>query len=315
MFQILHDTRIPFMRYRRHAYIFSIVVMVLGGIALAMRGGFNLGVDFAGGRVIELRFSQPVGADEVRAACGRIGLRGAEIQESGVGQSEGRDYIVRLPAETERLATEESPAEPITRDLAQSRPGLTSETLREELVGPRVGKELRGKATVAVLIALLGILVYIGLRYEFTFALGGVAALAHDVIVTLLILNALGKELTISTVAALLTIGGYSINDTVVVFDRIREQSRLLTKRSLPDVIDTAVNVTLSRTLITSATTIYAIAALFFLGGEVIHDFALAMLIGVGFGTYSSVYVASALACELGLRRERIQREKAAQAA
>ncbi len=315
MFQILKDTRIPFMRYRRYAYIFSIAVMVLGGIALALRGGFNLGVDFAGGRVVELRFSEVVGADEVRAACGRAGLRGAEIQESGAGASEGRDYLVRLPAESERLATDVSPSGPIIREVAQSRPGVTAETLREELVGPRVGRELRGKATIAVLVALLGILVYIGLRYEFTFALGGVAALAHDVIVTLLVLNALGKELTISTIAALLTIGGYSINDTVVVFDRIREQSRLMQKRNLQEVIDTAVNVTLSRTLITSATTIYAVAALFFLGGEVIHDFALAMLIGVGFGTYSSVYVGSALALDLGLRRERIQREKAVQAA
>jgi preprotein translocase subunit SecF len=162
---------------------------------------------------------------------------------------------------------------------------------------------------------LIGILIYIGARYDFTFALGGVLALAHNVVVTLLMFSIFNKEVTLTTVAALLTIGGYSINDTVVIFDRIREELRLRQKGNLAEIINYSVNQTLSRTLITSAGVFYTIAALLFLGGEVIHDFAFAMLMGVAFGTYASIYIGSALALELGLRRERVQREKAAAAA
>jgi preprotein translocase subunit SecF len=219
--------------------------------------------------------------------------------------------MIRLPAETERVATDQGPARAILNRIQQEKPGLTGELLREEVVGPKVGKELRGKATLAVLLALVGILLYVGWRYEFSFALGGVVALAHDVIVALLFLAVFNKEITIQIIAALLTIAGYSINDTVVVFDRIREQSKIGGKRSLEDTINTAVNHTLSRTLITTATVLYAVAALFYLGGEVIHDFAFCMSIGVGFGTYSSVYVASALALELGNSRDRRARLKA----
>jgi preprotein translocase SecF subunit len=302
MFQIVHNTRIPFMKYRRYAYGFSLVVILIGVASLLAHGGkFRLGVDFSGGRLIEYRFDHPVTAAELRTTVEHLGLRDAEIQEAGTG---GLDFLVRLPVAEEKLATEKSPSDAILAQLQQEKPGLKGEIRREEVVGPRVGKELRGKALIAVLISLIGILIYVGVRYEFTYALGGVLSLAHDVLITLLMFSVFNKEITIPIIAALLTIGGYSINDTVVVFDRIREQSRLLQKRSLSDVMDISVNQTLSRTLITSATTFYAVVALFALGGEVIHDFSFAMLIGIGFGSYSSIYVASALALEIAQRRQ-----------
>jgi preprotein translocase subunit SecF len=301
MFQIVKDTQIPFMKYRRWAYGFSALVLMVGFVSLALHGfKFRMGVDFTGGRVIEYRFSQPVTADYLRRVTEEMGIKNAEIQEMGTG---GSDFLVRLPAEEERLASEKSPAEAIRNRAIADKPGVQIEVRREDLVGPRVGRELQGKAFLAVLIALVGILLYVGFRYEFTYALGGVLSLAHDVLLVLLMCSVFDKEISISVIAALLTVGGYSINDTVVVFDRIREQSRLLQRRSLHEIMDTSVNQTLSRTMITAATVFYTTVALFFLGGPVIHDFAFAMLWGVGFGCYSSVYVASALALEIANRR------------
>jgi preprotein translocase subunit SecF len=308
MFQILVGTQIPFMKYRRYWYGFSLAVMLAGLVGLAVHGGLRMGVDFTGGRLIELRFNQRITAEELRHGVDGAGIRGAEVQESG---NTGMDFMIRLPAETEKIASQRGPTGAILDQVQQQRPGLTGELLREEVVGPKVGKELRGKATLAVLLALVGILLYVAYRYEFSYALGGVIALAHDVVVALLMIALFHKEVTIQIIAALLTIAGYSINDTVVVFDRIREQSRVGGKRTLEETINAAVNATLSRTLMTTATVLITVAALFWLGGEVIHDFAFCMFIGVGFGTYSSVYVASALALELGNSRDRRARFKA----
>jgi preprotein translocase subunit SecF len=309
MFQILVGTHIPFMKYRRYMYAFSIAAMLIGVIGFAVRGGFRMGVDFTGGRLIELRFNERISAEELRRGVDQAGIRGAEVQESG---ETGMDFLIRLPAETEKIASERGPTGAILDRLQQNKSGLKGELLREEVVGPKVGKELRGKATLAVILALVGILLYVAYRYEFAYALGGVLSLAHDVVIALLMLAVFNKEITIQIIAALLTIAGYSINDTVVVFDRIRETSRMGGKRTLEETINTAVNSTLSRTLMTTATVLITVAALFWLGGEVIHDFAFCMFIGVGFGTYSSVYVASALALELGNSRDRRARMRAA---
>jgi preprotein translocase subunit SecF len=302
MLEIVRDTRIPFMKYRRYAYAFSLAVLLVGVISLISKGGkFKLGVDFAGGRLIEYRFNQPLTADFLRATTDQLGLREAEIQAVGTGDN---DFLIRLPVNEAQSAAEHGISKLILDKLRQEKPGLEGDLRKEEVVGPRVGRELRGKAFLAVLVSLVAILIYVGIRYEFTYALGGVLSLAHDVLITLLMFSVFNKEITIPIVAALLTIGGYSINDTVVVFDRIREQSRLLQKRSLIDIMDLSVNQTLSRTMITSATVFYVTAGLFFLGGEVIHDFAFAMLFGIGFGSYSSVYIASALALEIAQRRQ-----------
>ena len=190
--------------------------------------------------------------------------------------------------------------------------GVTVELRRTEQVGPKVGKELRQKAVWAVIGSLGGILLYVGIRYQFKFALGAVLALFHDVFVTLGVLCFTGREVSLTVVAALLTIAGYSINDTIVVFDRIRERSKALRKEKHSRVMDIAVNETLSRTVITSLTVFLTALALFIWGGEVLRDFSFAMLVGVGFGTYSSVYVASALALDvwIGLdRRKGVQAE------
>src|SRR5512140_1676995 len=233
MLEIVHNTRIPFMKYRKWGYGFSLAVMAIGFASLIMHGGkFKLGVDFAGGRIIEYRFNQPVTADHLRQVTDALSLKDAEIQESGTG---GLDFLVRLPVEEEQSTSQVGPSQRILERLEQESPGLKGELRKEEVVGPRVGRELRGKAFLAVVVSLIAILIYVGIRYEFTYALGGVLALAHDVLITLLMFSIFNKEITIPIIAALLTIGGYSINDTVVVFDRIREQSRLLQKRSLSD--------------------------------------------------------------------------------
>jgi preprotein translocase SecF subunit len=214
-----------------------------------------------------------------------------------------------------RLKTNTGQADPFPaiQQAIQSRfPGTTVELRRTESVGPKVGNELRQKAIWAVLGSLGGILLYVGIRYEFKFAFGAVVAIFHDVIVTLGLLCFTGREVSLTVIAALLTIAGYSINDTIVVFDRIRERSKALRKEKHSRVMDIAVNETLSRTVITSLTVFMTALALFIWGGEVLRDFSFAMLVGVGFGTYSSVYVASALALDLWIfldRRKGIQAE------
>jgi preprotein translocase SecF subunit len=213
------------------------------------------------------------------------------------------------------MAGEAAPSERILQAAQTAIPGLEGDLLREEVVGPRVGRELRGKAVTAVLIALLGIMIYVGIRYEFKFALGGVAALSHDVLIVLAFLSFMNKEITIPVIAALLTVGGYSINDTIVVFDRIRERTKGLARPADAQIFDLSINQTLSRTIITALTLIFTIEALLFMGGQVIHDFAFAMLVGVAIGTYSSIYVASAISLELTLAAERRRVARQAQAA
>ncbi|MDM7916990.1 MAG: protein translocase subunit SecF [Candidatus Eisenbacteria bacterium] len=301
MLQVLHGARVPFMQNRKYAYVFSLAIILAGAISVIAHGGFRMGVDFAGGTLIEFRFDRALEADALRSSLANAGWSDAEIQSS----EGGKDFLIRIPTGEERQAGEKAPSEKMAEAIQADFPGIKSDLLREEVVGPRVGKELRGKALWAVLLSLAGILIYVGVRYEFKFALGGVAALAHDTLVILSFISFTNKEITIPIIAALLTIGGYSINDTIVVFDRIRE--RLKGSGRAPDaaLFDLAINQTLGRTIITGLTVIFTIEALLFMGGRVIHDFAFAMLIGVGFGTYSSVFVASALALDMTLASER----------
>lgn len=276
---------------RKYAYAFSVILLVATVGNLVVQRGPKLGVDFTEGTVIEVRLTPREPADKVRSALDKAGIRQAEIQSVG---AEG-DYLFRF----QQAITKGDPFVSIKEAIQEEMPGTEVVLRRAETVGAKIGKELIGKATWAVLFALGGILIYVGLRYEFIFAVGAVISLFHDVIITLGIMTLLGKEFTLTVLAALLTIAGYSINDTIVVFDRIREQSRLLKRESLKDVIDLSVNQTLSRTILTSFTVILTVLALLVLGGEVIRDFAICMLIGVGFGTYSSTYVASALALDI----------------
>ena len=305
MLQILHGTNIPFMRYRRFTYFFSGALILATAVWLVLHGGPRYSVDFTGGSLVRVRLSRTIAADQVRSALDASGMRGFELQQlTGDQKSE---YMVRLQGEGAG-----DPFQQVKTALESKVQGLSVEFRGTEHVGPKVGGELRKKAIWAILWSLAGILVYVGWRYEFKFAFGAVVALFHDVFVTLGMLCFTGREVSLTVVAALLTIAGYSINDTIVVFDRIRERSRALRKEKHSRVMDIAVNETLSRTIITSLTVFLSAVALFVWGGEVLRDFSFAMLVGVGFGTYSSVYVASALALDIWIgldRRKGVQAE------
>jgi len=314
MIEILHGTNIHFMKYRKWAYLFSGLVLLVGFASLAMKGGPKAGIDFAGGQLLSLRFNQVVRADDLRHAADTAGLVGAEIQSL-----EGsNDALFRVAQhEGEGSATEKGPAVRIQEALQQQYPGITVEILRQEVVGPKVGHELRGKATLAVIFSVIAIMIYVALRFKrWEFGLGAAIALFHDILVTLGIFSILNKEIGLTVLAAFLTIAGYSINDTIVVFDRVRENVALKKKGNLPELMNLSINQTLSRTILTVFTVMLTAAAIYFLGGEVLHDFALAMLVGVGFGTYSSIYVASALALDLdNWRQKRVQARAAQRAA
>ena len=297
MLEILHGVNVDWMGRRHIAYIFSGLCVLTAIVSLVMHGGPRYGVDFTGGTLVEMRVTPPPPVDAVRSAVDRAGFVGAEIQQL---QEAGR-FLIRIGV-TEGAA---NPAPKVREAVMAAKPGATAEVIRVETVGPRVGNELRGAAINAVLLALGLILVYVAIRYDWRYSLGAVVALFHDVFIALGAVSITNREVTLTVVAALLTIAGFSINDTIVVFDRIRERKDKMRREPPEKVMNLAVNETLSRTIITSFTVFLTVAALFFLGGEVIHDFSFAMLVGVVFGTYSSVYVASGLALDTQLYLER----------
>jgi preprotein translocase subunit SecF len=294
MLQLLVGTNIPFMQYRRFAYVFSSIVLI-ATLAWFFAKGPRYSVDFTGGTLLQIRTSEVVHADKMRAALQGEGID-AELQQM-TGDSPN-EYLVRF-------RTEGDPVAVVQNAMAKHLPGVKMELRGNQTVGPKVGADLRQKAIMAILTSLGAILIYVGIRYEFKFALGGVAALFHDVLVTMGFLMFTGREVSLTVVAALLTIAGYSINDTIVVFDRIRERAKALRKEKHSRVMDIAVNETLSRTVITAFTVFLAALALFIWGGDVLRDFSFAMLVGVVFGTYSSVYVASAMALDIWIAIDR----------
>jgi preprotein translocase SecF subunit len=299
MLQMLIGTDIPFMKYRKISYLFSGSLVLATIVWLIVNSGPKYSVDFTGGTLLQVRATQPLPADQVRHALDAGGMRGVELQQmTGENRNE---FMIRAKQSQEGRDLFAS----VQRSIQSQFPGVTVELRRTEAVGPKVGNELRQKAIWAILSSLGAILLYVGFRYEFKFALGAVVALFHDVFVTLGMLCFTGREISLTVVAALLTIAGFSINDTIVVFDRIRERARALRKEKHSRVMDIAINETLSRTVITSLTVFLTALALFVWGGEVLRDFSFAMLVGVGFGTYSSVYVASALALDIWIRVDR----------
>jgi preprotein translocase SecF subunit len=307
MIQILHDTHINFMKYRRYFYMFSLAVMLATVAWLVAHGGPRWSVDFTGGTMLQVQTAKVVPADHVRRALDDAGYRGSEIQASG----DGTEFLIRMRIQDKN----KDPFIDMKKQLDTIEPGSNVQLRRVEAVGPKIGEELRSKALWAVLLSLGAILFYVGIRYEFKFALGAVIALFHDVYAALGVICFLDREVSLTVIAALLTLAGYSINDTIVVFDRIRERSKQLHKLSHEEMMNTAMNETLSRTIITSLTVFLATLALYLFGGEVINDFALCMLAGVVFGSYSSIYVASGLALDIWLwldRKKGITRAKAA---
>jgi preprotein translocase subunit SecF len=294
MLQLLIGTDIPFMRYRRFAYVFSSLI-VAAALAWFFIKGPRYGVDFTGGTLLQIRTSEVVHADKLRTALENEGIQAELQQMTGDNPNE---YLIRF-------RTSGDPVTLVKAAIAKHLPGVDVELRGNQTVGPKVGSDLRQKAIMAIITSLGAILLYVGIRYEFKFALGGVAALFHDVLVTMGFLMFTGREVSLTVVAALLTIAGYSINDTIVVFDRIRERAKALRKEKHSRVMDLAVNETLSRTVITAFTVFLAALALFIWGGDVLRDFSFAMLVGVVFGTYSSVYVASAMALDIWIALDR----------
>ncbi len=282
MFQFFKDTKIPFIKVRKFAYVFSLCVIVLGMTMFIHRGEKNYGLDFTGGTLFQLDFKEKTPIAEVRKALSEMGMGAASIQRFG----EENEIIVRA---TNMQADE------LINGLTKKFGETAFQIVRVEEVGPAVGKDLRTIAVKALAFAIIGILIYVGFRFEFRFATTAVIALLHDVLIALSMIALTKREISLPVVAAILTVVGYSINDTIVVFDRIREDKKLMRKSSLSEIIDVSINQTLSRTTLTSLTTLLVVLALFLFGGPVINDFAFVLLIGVTFGTYSSVFVAAPL--------------------
>lgn len=276
-------THFDFVGKMKIAVGISVALIIISILSIIWHGGLNFGIDFAGGTIIQVKFTKTAPADVLRKSFQGINIQDAIIQE--IGQDE---VIVRTN-------------QPMTKEL-QTKVGeaLTGQfgagnfdIRRIEFVGPKVGKDLTNKAILAIVFAWIGMLIYIAWRFEFRYALGAIIALIHDTIIVVGVLSLLNKEFTLTIVAALLTIIGYSINDTIVVFDRIRENRKKDLKRRLGEIINSSVNETLSRTILTSFTVVLVLVSLFFLGGPVIHDFAFALLVGIFVGTYSSIFIAS----------------------
>jgi preprotein translocase subunit SecF len=284
---IKSGTKIDFMGKRKAAFFMSVILIIAGIVSLIVHGGPNYGIDFAGGTLVQVRFSQPVNLDEIREGLKDAALEGT-IQRFG---AEGKgEYLIRLELGSDNQA---GFTDVINEALTKKFGTGTFEIRRTEMVGPKVGKDLRKKGLQAIIAALIGILIYISLRFKFRFAIGAVVALAHDVMITVGVFSLANKEFSLPVLAALLTIVGYSLNDTIVVYDRIRENMRRMRTEVYETVINRSINETLSRTILTSVTTLIVIVILFLMGGGVIHDFAFALLIGIIIGTYSSIFVAS----------------------
>ncbi len=290
MFQVFKNTNINFVGKRHLFFALSGVLVALGIVAVLRisQGKANLGIDFSGGAAIQLKFDQPIKIEEARAALEEGGVKGAELQEV---VSENKLLIRLKKQEVGQKTVMEQVQEALDKKMSGN--NFTVESSTE--IGPTVGQKLREDALLAIIISMIGIIIYIAFRFEFKFGIAATLATFHDVLAVLGIFFLLGKEINLLLVTALLTLAGYSLSDTVVVFDRIRENLRMRKKESFEELINRSINEVLSRTFITGVTTFLALMAIFFFGGEVIHDFTLAMILGLIVGTYSSWFIASPL--------------------
>ena len=299
MFELIKPgTNFDFVGYRFYAVTASFVVILLGVVSLWIRG-VNYGIDFAGGTLLHVRFAKPVEINDIREALESIAAKDVMVQDfGGAGKQEFIIRMVESDPELKRGLTEQ-----ISKALTERFQGKSDfEVLRVETVGPRVGKDLRQRAVWAVLAATVVMGIYIAIRFEPRFGVGAAVALLHDVMVAVTALSLSRMEFDLTTVAALLTIVGYSVNDTVIVSDRIRENMRKNRREPLASVMNRSINETLSRTILTGGTVLLVVLALYFLGGEIIHGFAFTLLIGVLVGTYSSIYVASPIVLYLDFK-------------
>jgi preprotein translocase SecF subunit len=296
--RFIKETHIDFMSKTGIAGLLSAFLIVFGVVSMVMNGGPKLSIDFKGGTLVAVNYTEPVDINEVRSSLDQVSIDGqtfdfskAEIKHFG----DESNVAVRLPSMDDEP---EQFSQKFVEKMAEAFPALVPDNKTEfilsiEKVGPKIGAELSGDAVMAIISALALILIYISIRFEFKYAVGAIAALTHDVMITLGIFSILGFEVSLAVIAAFLTIVGYSLNDTIVIFDRIRENVKGLKNATLSTVINESINQSLSRTVITSLTTFFVVLILFLVGGEVIHTFAFAMIVGVIVGTYSSIFVAS----------------------
>jgi preprotein translocase subunit SecF len=293
MIELFHNPNYDFIGKRRWAYLISAVFIAIGLVSMASRGGLRYDIDFAGGTLIQIRFAEPPAIERLRAALGRTGLGDSVIQEFG----DAREFIVRLPLTG---ATSEDVTRRVQQALGEGGVGAF-EIRRVEFVGPQVGRDLQIQALWAVLVGLVGILLYIALRFDFKGGVAAVAAVFHDVLVSLGALSLTNREFSLPVLAAILTIIGYSVNDTIVAYDRLRENRGKLGSQkglSFAQQMNVAINQTLSRTVLTALTVFFATAILLLFGGKVLEDMAFTLFVGVITGTYSTVYIAGALVVE-----------------
>ena len=284
-----------FMGKRKIAMAFSLLLIIASIVSLATKG-LNFGLDFTGGTLIEVAYPEKADLNKVRSSLENAGFGDAVVQNFG----SSKDVLVRLaPREN---TSSQALGDKIISVLKQDNADVTMR--RQEFVGPQVGSELREDGGLAMLIALAFILVYVMARFEYRFALGSIAALVHDVIITMGFFSFFQFDFDLTVLAAVLAVIGYSLNDTIVVFDRIRENFRLMRKNEPREIINSSLNQTLSRTMMTSFTTLLVVVAMFIWGGELIHAFSMALLIGIMVGTYSSIYVASSLVITLKITAE-----------
>jgi len=289
MFELIRpDTNFDFVSKMKAAVIASVAFILIGIASIVYHGGLNLGVDFAGGAVVQIKFQKEATTDSLRSALDGVQLENSTIQ--AFGATENREFLIRTSETTAdlKLLTDR-----IDSALAKAFGQGVYEIRRVEAVGPKVGKDLTQKAILALALSWIAMLIYVGVRFEFRYAVGGIIALIHDVLVTVGVLSLLNMEFTLNTVAALLTIIGFSINDTIVIFDRIRENVRKKIRADLRQIVNVSVNETLSRTILTSLTVFLVLLSLLVLGGPVIFDFSFAMFVGVIAGCYSTVFIAS----------------------
>jgi preprotein translocase subunit SecF len=291
-----NNFKINFMSKRKLAMVFSLIVMAVS-IGSIVTKGLNLGIDFTGGYLIEAGYQEDVNLDKIRDSLAAAEFSDAQVQNFG----SSKDIIVRIAPRTDiNKATIGDNILEILRTTSDKE----VEMRRVEFVGPQVGDELRDDGGIALLVALGGILIYISFRFQFKSAIGAILALVHDVVITVGVFSLTQIEFDLSVLAAVLAVIGYSLNDTVVVLDRIRETFRNVRKTSPEDILNLSINQTLARTLVTSLTTLLVLTALFFFGGEIIHAFALALIVGVIVGTYSSIYIASSTLMMLKIHKQ-----------
>ena len=296
--QIIKDSKIDFMNNSRFTILLSGALILAGIFSLIINNGPKLSIDFKGGTLIAVQYTKPININDLRSQLKNVNINGQSFDFS---TSEIKHFGDNSNVSV-RIANLENEPEKFSQNFIDILKDIYPDALPEDKddfilsidkVGPKIGSELSGKAIMAIIYAITLILIYISFRFEFTYAIGAIAAIAHDVIITLGVFSILGYEISLSIIAAFLTIVGYSLNDTIVIFDRIRENMKALKRESVVSIVNKSINESLSRTIVTSLTTLFVVLTLYFFGGEVIHYFSFALIVGVLIGTYSSIFVAS----------------------